>query len=285
VLGFNDRASAMDHFRLEQRSQRPDFAEGLKRSGIKSFAALLSHELLPLGVVHAADLQGPIHSLYHPRLSDVAGRAFFVGKEGAMPFTGFGNVASIGKQNSLLNRYASRFGGQLPDAERRLVVDETCKHHANLCPAMLAKWRSEDPESENLERLMILAKKNGIDRTMESLVQLYPAEGSADQTPIPFQTAQAASQQYVDYYHHAAAFDAEALLDVWGRCRVKPPSVEQCRAFMANRRGAQPLEDKSQRAEWLKECSSKLQVGLECQEGAESARAMLTDGKVDLKKH
>jgi spermidine synthase len=283
LLGFDDRASAMDHFGLEQRSRQPDFAAALERSGIRHFAALLAHELLPLGVLHAAKLQGPIHGLYHPLLGDRAGRAFFVGGDATLPFTGFGDVAAVGAQNSLLHRYAERFGGRLPEEQRRLVVNETCKYSPKLCAAMLAQWRVEDPESSALERLVNRASASGINlETVEALMDFYSDVPAEDDSPILIHLARAASERYLSHYHHSAAFNSEALLEVWRRCRVKPPTTEQCEEHLGNTRSSSPLKSEGEMADWLDGCSSKLQVGLECQHGADAARAMLSDGKVDL---
>jgi predicted membrane-bound spermidine synthase len=58
LLGFKDSPPGLGFFRIEQRSRAPDYQKALKRLGIDSLPALLAHELLPLGVVHAAGLEG-----------------------------------------------------------------------------------------------------------------------------------------------------------------------------------------------------------------------------------
>ena len=75
-MGFDAPERALDLATLKGRFERPDFAAGLKRAGIGSIPALLSRELLPLGVLHASDLDGPFHTLRHPRLSDMGGAQF-----------------------------------------------------------------------------------------------------------------------------------------------------------------------------------------------------------------
>ena len=84
------------------------------------------HETLPLGVVHAAALGGPVHSLYHPRLSFEAGRAFFVGSTGSLPFTGYGEAAATGATNSLLKRYLEGLGGEIPERIRQEIASRAC---------------------------------------------------------------------------------------------------------------------------------------------------------------
>ena len=76
ILGFRSAGSGMDHYRFRQRASEPAFAASLARSGVNSFPALLAHEWVPLGAIHAARLEGPLHTLLHPLLNDVAARAF-----------------------------------------------------------------------------------------------------------------------------------------------------------------------------------------------------------------
>jgi len=85
LLGFQSDAHALDVERFTDRAARPDFAAGLSRSGIESVPALLAHEVLPLGVVGAAELRGDLHTLFHPLLNHRAARAFFRGGTGALP--------------------------------------------------------------------------------------------------------------------------------------------------------------------------------------------------------
>ncbi|MDH5305873.1 MAG: fused MFS/spermidine synthase, partial [Myxococcales bacterium] len=84
LLGFEDADHALDVERLERRAARPDFARVLQRAELTSFPALLAHELLPLGVLHAAQLTGPVHTLYRPLLNYGAARAYFLGDIGPL---------------------------------------------------------------------------------------------------------------------------------------------------------------------------------------------------------
>lgn len=76
LLGVLDPAPALDSEHIAARAQRRDFAAGLRRCRIDGVTALFAHELLPLGVVHALALPGPVHSLLRPLLNHRAGRAF-----------------------------------------------------------------------------------------------------------------------------------------------------------------------------------------------------------------
>ena len=128
LIGVNDPEAALDLERLERRFERPDFQAGFARAKIRSFPALLAHEILPVDVLAAAQLPGEIHTLLHPILSNSAARAFFTGGFGQLPVTAQPAPAEVGMRNSLLRRYAAAHGGQLTERERVRVVEETCRN-------------------------------------------------------------------------------------------------------------------------------------------------------------
>jgi hypothetical protein len=147
ILGMQGgRDSARDLARIEERYRRPDYAASLQRSGVRTLPELLAHELVPFGVVRSLGLEGPVHTLFHPRLSHEAGIAFFAGAGGALPPVPAHAVLAA-HESSLLGRYASRFRGDLPDAERALVAREICPARANECIALLADWQRRRPAS------------------------------------------------------------------------------------------------------------------------------------------
>ena len=209
----------------------------------------------------------------------MAGRAFFVGNTATLPFTGFGEPAAVGARNSLLRRYAGRFGGRLPEAKRAKAVRETCKYQADLCVTLLAQWRSEEPESVALERFASRTDRSGIE-LMEALEKFYSDDNGADDEPVLLDKAQAASERYVRHYHHVAPFDGESLLAEWAHCRVSPPSAEQCQEALTKMRSAEPLKDDAELADLLERCQSELKIGRECQRGFDEARALLSEGEV-----
>jgi hypothetical protein len=158
LLGFNaDEPIALE--RLVARCQQPDYQASLERAGVIGVPALLAHELLPLGVVHAAGLQGEMHTLFHPILSNLAARAFFRGAAGSMPFTGRPEAARAGVRNSLLHRYAERYAGRLPDEDRLEFVLELCENRTRECAAALAHWLHDAPDSPALARAIDLARQ------------------------------------------------------------------------------------------------------------------------------
>jgi hypothetical protein len=234
LLGFKDPTLALDLGRLEQRASRPDFASSLRRAGIPSFPALLATELLPLGVVHAAKLSGPIHTLYHPRLSVEAGRGFFRGATGALPFTGMGEEARIGSANSLLRRYTQLTGGRLSEAQRAEVVSHVCASRPFKCATFLAQWLVEYPSSEAASKAL---KRERIEHPSYAKLLAFPSlrllrllfADDGQTHPIPLAEARRASRAFASFYSHNAPFPADGLVRIWRRCQAGSGRDADCR--------------------------------------------------------
>ncbi len=282
LVGFNNADLATDHYRLAQRAKRPDFKATLEQSKIYSFAALLAHEQLPLGVVNALELSGPIQSLYHPRLNELAGRAFFRSDFADMPFTGFGEPARVGARNSLLRRYAADFGGTLPDQERAEAIVETCLSMGPLCNAMVAEWLSEQPsDPAMLSRLIdyLQETRRGLPRAhLDELARLFPPTPTARRgTATSSEGLRTSLDDYYSFYHHASPFDAEALVDLWSRCKREGPTEAACRAAAEARpiRGGMSLEES------VEQCMSTGSIGHACQSGLNAARLLVETGEME----
>ena len=284
LLGFKDDRFATDHYRLAQRARRPDFKATLERSKVHSFPALLAHELLPVDVINAVDLPGPVQSLYHPRLNDLAGRAFFRADFADLPFTGFGEPARIGARNSLVRRYESDFGGRLPEEDHAAMIAEACLTFGPLCNSMLAEWRSQEPEGSaiitRLTEFVSQADDAVTPAQLDRLTRLFdgrsPARGAKRATTSSKELGGLVDDYYA-FYHHASPFDPGALLDLGSRCRQAGPSEEACRAAL----DAQPLPPDTTFEESLGQCMARGTIGHGCQEGLEAARAMVETGKIE----
>jgi spermidine synthase len=278
LLGFKDPKLATDHFRMEQRAARPDFKAAMERYGIPNFPALLAYELWPLDVLGALDLSGPVQSLYHPRLNDIAGRAFFRGEQADLPFTGYGEPAKIGARNSLVRRYASRFRKGLPASERAQTIVEACGALGPRCDSMVAEWMSEKPEDRAvLDRLIdyVGTLPAGLSRErLEDLGRLFRASPEELRATEPGRATRASSD-FVRYYHHAAPFDPEILLDLWSSCRESRLSHETC-VEAVERAGSDPRGLSFE--ERVAECETVSKVGHECQQGMGAARALVERG-------
>jgi predicted membrane-bound spermidine synthase len=232
LLGFESAPPDLGLERLAERTRRPDFRAGLARCQIDSLPALLAHELLPLGVVHAASLEGEIHTLLHPRLSYAAARAFFVGAMGRLPRTDGLEPAEVGARNSLARRYAARSGGGLANPDRATMAAEACKYRGDVCIALLAGWRAaaaDSPLRSELERK--LSARPQLAEHLQRLPdvgRLY-GDGIVDGGD-PLASAQLATGLFEAYYHHAAPFPRAGLAATYARCEAEPASREACHA-------------------------------------------------------
>jgi predicted membrane-bound spermidine synthase len=229
LLGFERTERALDLAALEQRFQQPEFRAGFARVGIESFPALLAHEVLPLGTVHAAKLEGPLHTLRHPILSYQAARAFFRGRVAALPRFAQPESAAVGARNSLWHRYAANAEGRAPEAVLEDAAAEYCRFdRVAECATFLARWRRDYPASTRLSEALAQARR-GVrdpellsDRNLALLTRLYGAEngrGSAANRPLA--RANRTTRGFLRHYHHAVPFDRRVVAQAWNECRLE----------------------------------------------------------------
>jgi predicted membrane-bound spermidine synthase len=229
LLGFNSPKRALDLASLESRMERPDFAAGLKRAGIESIPGLLSRELLPLGTLHASDLEGPFHTLRHPRLSDLAARAFMAGNSVALPKLLTPESAEIGSRNSLLRRYVGGGKGPLPEEISAIAIKQLIKVQlAAEFATLLADWQRATPRSEASDKQFTELRRNSSLGGMVSDQKLVALERLFGERPLvalegPRSLARAKrlSSLYLTHYHYAVPFDRGVLRGAWGNCSAK----------------------------------------------------------------
>jgi len=238
LLGFESDAYALDIERMRRRAALPDFKERLARLGIHNFASLLVHEVLPLGVLHALELEGPIHTLNHPTLNHLAGRAFFRGGFATLPFTGVGEAARVGAENSLFARQLDRFDGVVPPRLRQSYTAHACtggEEPLYLCWALLADWSRVNPEAPALERIlqqMGPKRREGLKAGMKRMRRLIGDPSMPIPTRIKASRAQGLTNTFGRRYHHALPFDPSKLVAMWERCNIDA-AEEACAAGLA----------------------------------------------------
>jgi spermidine synthase len=224
LMGFRDARNPLDLERLARRARRPDFAAGLARSGIHDLESLLAHEILPLGVIHAARLPGPVHTLLHPRLGYAAARAFFAGLAPLLPTTAHLEPARVGFENSLLRRHIDGLEGGLTDPVRARILRETCRYRLTECYTLLARWRHSVPHSRSRERLIAELRREGIlpaewdPALVETLAALYDETPPPRDSGVPVQLAVDTAKYFAVYFHHAAPFSRRPLFAAWAGC-------------------------------------------------------------------
>jgi spermidine synthase len=235
LLGFAEESDELELGRIMSRARQPDISAGLERAGIDDVPALLAHELFPLGVVEALELEGSVHTLLHPILSDRAARAFFQGGWGRLPRTANLRPARAGARNSLIRQLAMRNGGRLTEEARSSFASETCKHRTDECAVVLAQWLEEEPDSSAGKRLLGRSRRRPEQRQTLAPRALAALKGLFDDaSPVPGRSVSAAAvesatQTFRRYYHHSAPFERAALHAMWSACERDPAQEEACR--------------------------------------------------------
>ena len=235
LLGFKRAHHALDVDEIASRFARPDFRAGFQRAKIQNLASLLSHELLPLGVLHAAGLEGPVHTLRHPLLSDLAARAFFRGGGiNTLPKYPTPEAARIGHRNSLLRRRAVTPGG----ATERVIeaaVRETCRHRQAVeCATLLAVWRRVSRRPEQVEVYMRQLRRTWNidvlrDTNLDVIEVLLSGEPRSVDESRSLGRATMISRRFSSHYHHAFPFERRALRAAWDACREEACASERRR--------------------------------------------------------
>lgn len=223
ILGFRDEDHILDVERLQRRSRQPDFAAGLERSGIEDFPSLLAHELIPLGVIHAAKLSGGVHTLLRPVLSHQAARAFFLGNRARLPATADLAASRVGASTSLFRRYTRSVGGKFPEEQRAAFVRELCSMRPTGCLTHIAAWRSDSPGSQVYARTFAELRPV-FEHLLEpglvaQLVALYGDGGRRLEQPLRLAAVEEITQNFVRFYLHAVPFDRRSIDAAWRRCR------------------------------------------------------------------
>lgn len=223
LLGFKDPLAATDLAKLRDRFEQRDARAAFARFGIPSFGALLAHEAVPLGALHAEDLPGPVHTLMHPRLSDLAARAFFAGRVGALPIPITALARERGTQSSLLWRALDSAGDARASLQRE-VLHETCSFHPSACTTLSASWMREDATAVRAWLAPLRAKARGRTRqavapqTLSQVGLLFDAQAAA-LLPPTFETARRLESLFHEFHHYAAPFDYAVVERAWARCR------------------------------------------------------------------
>jgi spermidine synthase len=280
LLGFEEADADTLYYRLAGRSERPDFRASLERAGFQALDELLAREVLPLGVVDAVLFRGPLHTLYHPRLSHVAGLAFHRGGTAELPFLGYGEPARVGARSSLLQQHIRSRGGRLTNEEWQRITLEICDDPAagRPCLSFLARAvheRNEGPPDippeasgdarARLERIAQLARLyRSVAELQREAEWTTPARAVED------------TESFVEYFHHGVPFAADSLLHTWSNCREVISSEAECRQQVESRLG---IASAGKSVEQLvQECRSARSRGSTCQAGLDQARELLETG-------
>jgi predicted membrane-bound spermidine synthase len=230
LLGFADPQLELELEVLGERAARPDLAAGLARAGIDGPVELIAHELLPRGVLAALPLDGPLHTLMHPRLTYAAAHAFFAGGRSHLPFAGAGEAGALGARRSLARQLRAREGGALSEASYATLVDESCGARADVCTAWLADWMRTRPRSPLLAERLARWHETAVGEPVSADdTRAFAALLAGRPPPRVVEAADAERQSALvrRYLQPGIPFDGRPLLALWSRCRP-PPGSDAC---------------------------------------------------------
>ncbi|MCH7867309.1 MAG: fused MFS/spermidine synthase [Myxococcales bacterium] len=239
ILGLSESGPALDFYRLLERAGKPPYKGPLASMGIDLPSKLMIRELVPFGVIHAAGLEGPLHTLYRPILADMAGKAFYRRGDAYLPFTGFGEPARIGAKNSMWKRYSDYVGGQFSDEERLAVIDAALDQMRPFAISMVARWMTESSDSPEFkiayQNALVWLRANIEDledpeQTLEDLRILYEVGTLVSGENSTPDAAWRLSRAFASYYYHGAPFSEPALRSAWTHCQNQIRTEEACRS-------------------------------------------------------
>lgn len=232
IMGIQDPERALDVGAMRTRFEQPDFREAFERVGVQNLAAVFAHEIVPLGVLNALEMDGPIQTLRHPRLSHLAAQAFFRGEEGELPVLVRPKSVRMGLRNSLLRRLITR--GKFPPVVLGVAASENCRFDRGAaCATFMAKWKHDKSAPERFSALLPKLQKNPIVasqlrmESIEGLASFFGGERLRISGPRPVAFAQMQTNRYLKHFNLALPFDRAVLEDIWKAC--DSPPCEQAR--------------------------------------------------------
>lgn len=221
ILGFDRAEHALDVARLETRMRLPGYAGQLARIERNEPLALLSQELLPLGVAHAAVAgEGETISLLHPVLSHRASIDFFVGAGASLPDTAKLERALVAARNSLVRRYVALHGGSLDEEGRLDLVMPSCTLSRSACATLMGNWAAEVPDSELLQQTAHHLIDGGLvlESEIDQLEQFFHPDYRAVSSPLAVSEAATLVQVFIDTHLPSVPFRRSSLRAMLARC-------------------------------------------------------------------
>jgi predicted membrane-bound spermidine synthase len=229
LVGFVAPEVELELAALAERVARPDLAAGLARAGIGGITAFVAHELMPPGMLGGVALEGPLHTLLHPRLTYAAARAFFAGGRSRLPFAG-ADGDPPGAHRALVSQLRAREGGALSEATYAALVDESCRARADVCTAWLADWLRARPDSPLLAERRARWRQTALGEPVRREdVRDFAAllSGRLPLRAVEVAEAERHSTLVRTYLKPGIPFEGGPLLALWSRCRP-PPHSDAC---------------------------------------------------------
>ena len=143
----------------------------------------------------------------------------------------------------------------------------------------MAEWLNEAPSSRAFEDTLAWLEKQpkGLPRKrLQEMAGLFNEPRGVSKKTSAYQ-AQRLSDDFQEYYHHAAPFRGDALVDTWQGCREGQPSEASCREHAENVMLSSSVSNLGFQ-ERVERCLAGTSIGNECQAGSERARVLVEEG-------
>jgi hypothetical protein len=232
LLGASSGGIALDLDSMERRMRRPDLRAGLARVGIHELSELLVHEGVPVGALQPEPNPDVVrHSLFHPRLSYVAGRGFFVGDEAQLPFLGSGAAGQVGRSASLLRSHLSRYSGAIPEAEWSAMIGRACGVRLPTCANLIAAWAAQRGDRGAIQARFaeLRNQRNPVMRfDLVPVMRFLYGDATADYTGGTPEEVESQMRIYLSHYYAAFPFAPEALVALWRGCHERGEFGPRC---------------------------------------------------------
>ena len=227
IMGIRDPERALDVDAIRARFGQPDFQAGFGRVEMSNLAAVFAHELVPLGVLNGLEMQGPIQTLRHPRLSHRAAKAFFRGSDGAIPELVRPGEVRVGRENSLLRRLTQ--GRNPPPIVLGVAATENCRfERSSTCATFMAKWKHDRPDSPRAESVLAKLRKKPKnapqlrEESIDNLIFFFGGERGSSRENDTLAFALRQTNRYLKHFSLAVPFDRRVLEEIWRRCDTPP---------------------------------------------------------------
>jgi hypothetical protein len=178
-----------------------------------------------------------VHTLFHPRLNHLAGRAFFRGALGDLPLLESGERAGIGTRNSLLRQYLAGLSAEGAKRALSAAIAEACRNRRKQCITLLAELIIRHPDSPDVRALAarVYGSVSRVrvggrvqPRMVESILRLA-SPGYIEQTPVvALEVAERATQLYRRFFNYAVPFDPDVHIAFWNHCRASGSERGRC---------------------------------------------------------
>ena len=145
----------------------------------------------------------------------------------------------------------------------------------------MAEWVAENAGSKTFEDTLawVELRPHALSRErLEEMARLFADPRGGGERTSAYE-ARRFTDDFLEYYHHAAPFRGEALVDAWASCREGGASQAAC-AEQAEQLMLSSLDPSITFDERVEACLAAPSIGHRCQSGYDGVQALVEHGTV-----